>query len=526
MALQRSRKKTSRIKPPAKAKAKRSSRPAPNPQKALQARKQKIGAYVQELFSQKWIQDVIAELAERQPKSMERMTALREIEVTSPGFWPYFAFVLPLCLERAEGGKIYDVDGNEYLDFFLGFGSQSLHGHNAEPVVRNVKKLLGKSVGNGYCSSLELEYVRLLKEFNPHCEKFAFQNSGSDATSAAIRLARAYSGRRLVVRFEGTANGQYDVTSYNAHPPLHGNPLIPFAPRKGGEVQLQSFNRGAQVLGKEDLLILPFNEPGALDIIKKRKNEIACVMVEPIPQYFPVAEVALPFTRELSELCRKTGVLLIFDEIHTGFRYGPSGVTGHENLHADLITYGKVISALGIPMSAIGGRADILNQALTSGNSIQDYGQRTFLATTHINNHLAIAASYASLSLLKEKGPAYYERTRQKAQRMRAKINALDVGPDMSVGLNGVGEFFGSIGFASKDLHKARNVKEFVEASNPIPGVILALLLRRKGLYFHGSTFLYTGDAHTEQQLDEATDKIVEGIQEMKRNGFSFSPPV
>ncbi|MDC0712525.1 aminotransferase class III-fold pyridoxal phosphate-dependent enzyme [Stigmatella sp. ncwal1] len=487
-------------------------------------RRATLEAYFETLFSQPWMQDVTADLLRRQPKSNERMTELRKHSVTNAGFWPFFSIFMPLCIEHAEGGRLYDIDGNEYLDCFLGFGAQSLHGHNPEPVVQFVKGLLGKSVGNGYASSLELEYVKLLKEFMPHCERFAFQNSGSDATTAAIRLARAHSGRRLVVRFEGSINGQYDVVSYNSHAALHGHPLLPYPAVRGPSIPLQSFNRGAQVLGKEDLLILTFNDPASLDIIKKRKNEIACVLTEPIPTAFPFPDRAIAFTRELGEVCRKSGVLLILDEVHSGFRYGPSGVTGFAHLHADLVTYGKVTTGLGLPLSAIGGRSDILELAATSGRSIRDYGQKTLLATTHINNHLSIAASYASLSLLKQKGEAFYTRTRQKAQRLQQRVGEVEVNSKVSLRLPGWGEFFGYMSFM-RNQAPMNSTRDFIQATYPVANVVLALLLRRKGLYYHGVPYFYTGDAHSEQDLDVAVDKIHEAVAEMKQNHFSFDIP-
>lgn len=502
---------------------------APAPRKTVKSKAPTAGerrsavveAYFKSLFSQPWMQDLTADLMRRQPKSNARMAELRKHSVTNAGFWPFFSIFMPLCIERAEGGRLYDIDGNEYLDCFLGFGAQSLHGHNPEPVVQAVKGLLGKSVGNAYASSLELEYVKLLKEFMPHRERFAFQNSGSDATSAAIRLARAHSGRRLVVRFEGSINGQYDVVSYNSHAAFYGHPLMPYPTAKGPMVPLRSFNRGAQVLGKEDLLILTFNDPASLDIIKKRKNEIACVLTEPIPTAFPFPDKAIPFVKELGEVCRKSGVLLVLDEVHSGFRYGPSGVTGAANLHADLVTYGKVITALGLPLSAIGGRSDILERAASSGQAIHDYGQKTLLATTHINNHLSLAASHASLSLLKQKGEGFYTRTRQKAQFLRGAISEVKVNDAVSLQLPGWGEFFGYMSFMRNGA-PMNSTRDFIQATYPAANVVLALLLRSKGLYYHGVPYFYTGDGHTQEDLSFAVGKIHEAVGEMKQNGFAF----
>jgi glutamate-1-semialdehyde aminotransferase len=489
----------------------------------LEARRAQLSKYFDKLFSQPWLQELAADLGRRQAKSNALMEEIRKMDVSAPGLWPYFGIMMPVVAERTKGSRLYDADGNEYIDLFMGYGTSSLHGHNAEPVVQIMKDLMGKSVGNGYSSGLHVEYLRLLKDLVPHREKWAFQESGSAATSGAIRLARAASGRRLVVRFEGSINGQYDITSHNTLPLLHGHPLLPFPPKKGPEVQAQSYNRGAQVVGKEDVLILTFNDPRSLDIIKKRKNEIACVITEPLPQFFPIADKALPFIKELGDVCKKAGVILILDEVHSGFRFGPSGATGHANLHADLVCYGKVMTSLGMPLSAFAGRSDLMDMVGTSGRAIQDFGNKAFIATTHNSNHLAIAASYASLSLLKQKGPAFYERTRKKVQRMREKLATLDVAPDVSLYLYGSGEFYGGLVFAKQPPQVANSIREFVQSLNPVGAVLLSLLLRRKGVYTHGMPQFYTGDAHSDQDLDTVFEKVRECVAEMKQNGFNFS---
>lgn len=489
----------------------------------LEARRAQLSKYFDGLFSQPWLQDLAADLRRRQPKSNAQMEELKKMDVSAPGFWPYFGIMMPVVSEWAKGGRLYDIDGNEYIDLFLGYGTQSLHGHNPEPVVQFMKDLMGKSLGNGYSSGLQVEYLRLLKDLVPHRETWAFQETGSAATSGAIRLARAFSGRRLIVRFEGSINGQYDITSHNSLPLLHGHPLLPFPPKKGAEVQAQSYNRGAQVMGKEDVLILSFNDPRSLDIIKKRKHEIACVITEPIPQFFPIADKALPFIKELGDVCKKAGVILILDEVHSGFRFGPSGATGYANLHADLVCYGKVMTSLGLPLSAFAGRSDLMELVGTSGKAIHDFGNKAFIATTHNSNHLAIAASYASLSLLKQKGQAFYDRTRQKVKRMREKLATLDVAPDMSLYLYGSGEFYGGLVFAKQPPHMANSIREFVQSLNPVGAVLLSLLLRRKGVYTHAMPQFYTGDGHSEQDLDTVFEKVRECVAEMKQNGFNFS---
>ena len=492
-------------------------------QGADQQHREKIASFVQDLFSQAWLQNLMKEIQAREPKSIEQLAELRKSSASSPALWPLHAIPMPICVDRAEGSRLWDVDGNEYIDFHVGFGTQSLHGHNPEPVVRAVKEVMGRAPGNGYFNSLELKHVQLLKELIPHRERFSFLNSGSDATAAAIRMSRAFTGRKLVVRFEGGLNGQVDMVSYNSHPFYMGHPLMPFPNKDKNGIQLKSYLPGSQTLSKDDMIIVGFNDPMALEIIKKRKDEIACVLTEPIPMSIPYPEKTIPFIRELGEVCRKSNVILVLDEVTSGFRYGPAGVAGHFNLHADLITYGKVLGGLGIPLSAVGGRSDILEMTVTTGMSIMDYGRRMFMATTHAGNSLALAASYASLSLLKEKGSAFYERTRQKISRFREGLAKLDVEPGMSLQLLGYGEFAGGLAFM-KDAHvNANHMREFAPNMNPFATGVLTLMLRRKGIYFFSAPWFYSGDAHSQQDFDTLLGHIADSVKEMKRNGFSFT---
>ncbi|KFE60639.1 aminotransferase class III-fold pyridoxal phosphate-dependent enzyme [Hyalangium minutum] len=490
----------------------------PPPPQRLQA----VSAQIGQLFSTPFLQGVLGTLAQRQQKSLQMMGELRQHEISCLGFWPFVGIFLPLGIESAEGSRLLDVDGNEYLDFFMGFGTHSLHGHNPEPVTHFVQQMMRRSVGNAYSTPLHLEYVRLLKELVPHREKFAFLNSGSDATSAAVRISRAATGRQLVVRFEGSSNGQHDLTSYNGISAFFGYPFTPFPPKKGPEIPLRSYSRGVHRMGPEDLLILSYGEAASLDVIRQRKDEIACVIAESIPFLYPTEQGAVAFLRELSEVCRKAGVVFVVDEVHTGFRYGPSGVVGHYNVHADLVTYGKVMAALGIPLSAVAGRSDLIDVAGTAGG-LTDVGTKTLLGTTHAGSHLAVAASYASLSLLREKGPAFYERTRKKAARLRAAVESIELPKGLKLKLHGHGEFTGYMMFMRDQPMETH--RDYVTNMLPIATNVLAMLLRSKGIHSHSVPVTYLGDAHSEQDIDLLIAKTREAVEEMKRNDFPFLFP-
>jgi glutamate-1-semialdehyde 2,1-aminomutase len=485
--------------------------------------RQRLMEYIEDTFSRPFVIELLSELAERQPGSNARVAELRELDVNNPVLWPFHAPQLPPCIERAEGSRIWDVDGNEYLDCHLGMGTQSLHGHNPEPVVRFVREQLGRSVGAGFFHPLELEFCRLLKRLLPHCERFAFLNTGTDATAGAIRLARAFSGKRLVVKFEGSMHGVHDLGVQNTLALFHGHPMAPFARRQAEGLEHLPFTLGVSPSSSAELLVLQHGSPEALEVIERRRDEIACVLAEPTYSAFPFEEKSIPFTRQLAEHCRRLGVLFVLDEVTSGFRCGMSGAAGKYDIPADLITYGKVISGLGLPLSAIGGRADIMEQLQTTGMALADFGQKVWVNSTHMNNHLALAAGFASLSLLEEKGEAYHEQTRQRISRLRARLAELRAAEGIPIHLLGFGEFMGS--FMLLRDGPMENARDLARAANGVGATVLALMLRRRGVYTFSLPIFFSGGAHSEQELDTVYEAVAGSLLEMKRHGFPFLAP-
>lgn len=494
----------------------------PNDESSQQRYREKVEALLSDVFSRPMVQQLFMELSERQQKSMARLEQLQELTVTSPVSWPFHAVQMPLSIERAKGSRVWDADGNEYVDIHLGFGTQALHGHAPDPVVKFVQEQMAQTVGNGYFHPMELELASLLKEMIPHVERFAFLHTGTDATAGAIRLARAYTGKRLVVKFEGSIIGSHDLGVHNSMMLYHGHPMNPFPPARGDGIQLRPFAKGVSV-PEGDLLIVQQNDPASLAVIEKYKSEIACVISESIQSGFPFEDVTIPFTKQVSETCKRLGVLFVLDEVLTGFRCGFGGAAAHYNIHADMMTYGKVLSGLGIPLSAIGGRAEIMEMARTSGMAVGDYGQKTMLGTTHASNHLALCASYASLKLLKDQGPAYYENTRRKVRELREKLAGLRKETGAPITLLGFGDFVGSFFFLD-ETRNLRNARDVAFSSNILATQLLALMLRRRGVYAYSLPYFFSGGAHSDQDLALIFDKIRESVLEMKKNDIPMNP--
>lgn len=478
------------------------------------------GDLVADLLTQQWVIDLFTDLNRRQATSVELTGRLRQRDVSNHVLWPFHAPMFPLAVAEASGSRITDVDGNSYLDCHLGFGAQALHGHNPQPVVDFVARTLGRGTGNGYFHPLELELVDLLGEFVPHCEKFAFLNSGTDATAAAIRLARARTGRRMVAKFEGSLHGIHDLAAHNTAFWYHGHPVQPFPGVTDHGVAATPALAGVPTADPRDLLVLPNDPAAALALIERHRDELACVLAEAVSSSFPFAEHTIPMVRDTALACRQLRVPFILDEVLTGFRYGPGGAAARFGIPADLYCYGKVVTGLGIPLSVVGGRSDLMELAQTSGLGLTDLGRKTCLQTTHAGNHLALAASYATLSLLRRKGEAYYQQTRAKVARLQQILADFRAVHDIPLRLLGFGDFIGSFGFVPEASYP--DYRDFAAAVNPVGFVLLTLMLRQRGVYTLSMPMFFAGGAHSDDDIETLGAAVTDAALEMDRNGFPF----
>lgn len=485
-----------------------------------QTRAANIQNAMRELLAQQWAGELFRDVTEHQAGSARLAERLRPIDAASHAFRPFLSPPMPLALSSAHGCHVVDVDGNSYLDCHLGFSAQALHGHNPGPVVEYVQERLGRGVGNGNLPPVELDLVLLLREFLPHCEKFAFLNSGTDAIRSAIRLARGHSGRRMVAKFEGTIHGSDELAVHNTAFWNHGQPLAPFPPIGEDGVERIPADVGVPVAEQRDLLVLPNNTEDAVRLIEQHADELACVLAEPSASSFPFEETTLPMVKQVSETCRRLGVLFVLDEVLTGFRCGIGGAAQEYGISADLYCYGKVLSGLGMPLAAVGGRADILDLTQTTGVPILDVGKKTSLPGTHTGNYLALCASYASLSLLQKKAGTYYEETRAKVATIRDRLARFRSEHDIPLRLVGFGDFMGAFQFLPQDSYT--DYRDYALSSNPAM-TLLTLMLRLKGVYMLSSPLLFLGGGHQEADVDTLVDAVTGSALELKRYGFPFS---
>jgi glutamate-1-semialdehyde 2,1-aminomutase len=280
----------------------------------------------------------------------------------------------PFFVARAKGARIWDVDGNEYIDSVGSWGPAIL-GHAPRVVVDAVREAATRGLSFGIPNPLEVEMAELICDWMPSIDKVRMVNSGTEATMSCIRLARAFTGRDKIIKFDGCYHGHVDALLVKAGSGVltHGQPSSAGVP-------------GAFV----DLTIsLPFNDPELLrKAFRENRNEIAAVILEPIPAnaglYFPEGK----FLSVLREECTRNGALLIFDEVITGFRVARGGAQEIYGEKPDLTALGKIIGG-GLPIGAFGGRAEIMNQLSPDGPVYQ--------AGTLSGNPIAMAAGLAQL---------------------------------------------------------------------------------------------------------------------------------
>jgi glutamate-1-semialdehyde 2,1-aminomutase len=313
----------------------------------------------------------------------------------------------PLAIREAGGSKLVDVDGNTYVDYVLGFGPILL-GHRPPEVVRAVEEQLGRGILFGAQHGGEIELAERLVELVPSAERVAFSSSGSEAVHAALRFARAATGRRLVIKFDGHYHGWLD--------PVHasGPTLAPSSETGGPRHVVPGLPPPADVLGCR------WNDLAALArLVDDHAGEVAAIVMEPVPCNFGAYEPLPGYLQGVRELCDRHGVVLIFDEVITGFRLGLGGAQGRYGVQPHLTVLAKALAS-GFPISAVAGSAEVMSVA---DGPVRHIG-------TYNSNAISVAAANATLSVLEGGGAELYgeleSRTARLAQGLRDAAAAVE----------------------------------------------------------------------------------------------------
>jgi len=324
----------------------------------------------------------------------------------------------PLFISRAKGSKIYDADGNEYVDYIGSWGPMIL-GHANERVINAIKDAAENSTSFGASSEKEIELARLVKKFVPSVELVRFVNSGTEATMSAMRLARGYTGRDKIIKFEGCYHG-------------HGDSFLSKAGSGVATLGLPD-SPGVTKFTAKDTLNARYNDIASVEqLIEQNKGEIAAIFIEPVAGNMGCVPADADFLRRLRELCTAEGVLLIFDEVMSGFRVAKGGAQELYNIAPDLSTFGKVIGG-GLPVGAYGGRQEIMQMIAPSGPVYQ--------AGTLSGNPLAMTAGIETLKIIDEQQD-FYERLEEISSELERGIRDAMGEFGVNYTLNRVGSMF------------------------------------------------------------------------------------
>lgn len=338
----------------------------------------------------------------------------------------------PIFMERGKGSRIFDIDGNEYIDYVLSWGPLIL-GHTNDRVVEAIKKVAESGTSFGASTLIENELAKLVIERVPSIEIVRMVSSGTEATMSALRLARGYTGRNKIMKFEGCYHG-------------HGDSLLIKAGSGVATLGLPD-SPGVPESVAENTITVPYNNlESARFAFEQFGDDIAGVIVEPVAGNMGVVPPKPGFLEGLRELTEEYGALLIFDEVMTGFRVGYHCAQGHFGITPDITCLGKVIGG-GLPVGAYGGKAEIMEQIAPSGPIYQ--------AGTLSGNPLAMAAGYETLIQLT---PESYDEFNLKAEKLEQGLKSAAAKYDIPHTVNRAGSMVGFF-FTNEDVHNYDQAK-------------------------------------------------------------------
>ncbi len=390
----------------------------------------------------------------------------------------------PLFFKKGKGCRVTDEDGNEFVDFCCSWGPLIL-GHAPKPVIDAITETAANGTSFGAPTRLENELAELILNNNKYLEKIRFVSSGTEAVMSAIRLARGVTGKSKVLKFEGCYHGHVDALLVKA-----GSGLVTFG---------ESTSAGIPEGFVRETLVLPLNDPALLEeTLRKQAHEIACVIIEPIPANNGLLLQAKEFLGFLREKCTEYGVLLIFDEVISGFRVGFEGAAGHYGIQPDIVTYGKIIGG-GMPVGAYGASRAIMSNVSPDGPVYQ--------AGTLSGNPVAMAAGKAALQEVLKEG--FYENLAAKTDEFLSKITNYCSVKGYEVTFPSAGSIFW-IAFSKNTIRTA----EGIDAGSMSHFKVLHRELLKRGVYLGPSGYEvgFVSAAHSREDLDFVAAMMCEAM--------------
>ncbi len=391
----------------------------------------------------------------------------------------------PLVIERSKGARLWDADGCEYIDFIGSWGALIL-GHAHPAITAAIQEQAARGTSFGATTELEVELAERIKRAIPSIEKLRFVSSGTEATMSAIRLARAFTRRDLILKFEGCYHGHADSFLSEAG---SGLATLGIASSPGVPQALAALTLNA-----------PYNDLAKVEkIFAAHRKKIAAVIVEPVAANMGVVLPAPGFLFGLREITERAGSLLIFDEVITGFRFCYGGAQTLQGVTPDLTTLGKIIGG-GLPVAAYGGRAEIMNHVAPLGAVYQ--------AGTLSGNPLAMRAGIEALKILET--PDFYSDLNARAERFTRELRAIISASDVAARLNSTGSL-ATLFFTSQPVENYADAKK----SDTRRYAAFFRAMFERGILLAPSQFeaLFVSAAHTETDLGLALSAVKESLE-------------
>lgn len=405
----------------------------------------------------------------------------------------------PIFMKRGHGSKIYDVDDNEYIDFMMAYGALSL-GHAHPRTVEAVKRIV-ENEGSHFATASEIEAdtaETICKKF-PAVEKVRFANTGTEAVMAAVRVARAFTGRKKIVKFEGAYHGWYDDLLVSAHARPPDNLGYYNDPIKNVE------SSGIPDESLVNTIVVPWNDPDILERkVKERRGDIAAVLIEPIMCNMGVLLPNEGYLQAVREITEKNDVLYIIDEVNTVIKLALAGAHEFYHVDCDLTTYGKALGN-GFPVAAIGGRADIMD-TMRWGGALH-YGAQ---------NASNIGLNVVKVNLEEFQKPGTYERLFATSQKLKDGIkNRLDDSKVPGI-VQGEGPIF-QVFFTNKE--NIRNYREFCAFVDTAKYPKFVYKLFERGIYTSPSSSLHwtVSPVHNEAEIELTLEAVSGALDALKK---------
>ena len=404
---------------------------------------------------------------------------------------------VPLHFERGKGSHIWDVDGNEYIDYLLGHGPMIL-GHTPAPVIEAVQRQAERGLVFGGQTELEVRAAELICAHVPCAEMVRFSTTGSESVHAALRLARACTGRSKVLRFEGHYHGWFDTIAWN-----QASPTADLGPRENPP--LRPASEGQQPEDGANLVVLPWNDAALVeDLFARRGDELAAVICDPFASAAGLIPGQPDFLTALRSLCDTHGAILIFDEVITGFRVGLGGAQAYFGVTPDLAIFAKALGA-GMPVSAVVGKAQYMERFGTL---------KTVHAGTYNSNPLAMAGTVAALEAMSADDGAPLKKAGAKGDQLSIGLSELCDDLDMPIALRGVGTVF-SATFLPEDADPVVDYRTARQTNTEL-GRTFWIALQERGVQITSMGIWFVSTAHTDEDIKKTLTAAEAALKELR----------